>query len=533
MRFVAADGGGRSTPTLGYLRRARYFLKAVAVTVTVAFLGLTLQPLAVAANLPAQNPPDARAATNDEKLARTLEDIEQRLAKLEEKLDKKLDAKSEEDELRRLRAELDTLDRKALADFDAIERHLKDKNLPQVIRDRHSETVENYKTEMATLKANLDEVEKEDQDVPKKLKAKKAKEHLMAKQAKAPRPPLDPHNLPTRALKPNKGNKPKLRKEQFHAAGLYDHPTVKLAAHGSYRIDQLPGASDPAYLAATPEVVLSDAIRAKAQDLEHNPVKIYQWVRNNIEWVPSWGSMQGAELTLRNLKGNSIDAASLLIALLRASDIPARYVHGTIEVSADRLMNWAGGFTDANSAWDFVSAGGVPLTGLVSGGKVSAFRMEHVWVEAAIDFQPSRGAVNKSADSWIALDASFKQNDITLGFDVTTAVPFDANEYLSQIRTESPVTFYQQQIQNYLDVNLPDKSVGNAMGFTLIKLDEGSVLPSALPNRIVVAANRYGTLPVTDTCINNVLYLTSGGAPCDRSEVVRNWNGVAYARWSC
>jgi len=160
MRFVAADGGGRSTPTLGYLRRARYFLKAVAVTVTVAFLGLTLQPLAVAANLPAQNPPDARAATNDEKLARTLEDIGQRLAKLEEKLDRKLDAKSEKDDLKRLRTELDTLDRQALADFDAIERHLKDKNLPQVILNRHTEAVKQYQKEMATLKANLDELEK-------------------------------------------------------------------------------------------------------------------------------------------------------------------------------------------------------------------------------------------------------------------------------------------------------------------------------------------------------------------------------------
>ncbi len=45
-------------------------------------------------------------------------------------------------------------------------------------------------------------------------------------------------------------------------------------------------------------------------------------------------------------------------------------------------------------------------------------REEHVWVEAAIDFYPSRGAVNKSADSWVALDGSFKQYEDLQGLDV-------------------------------------------------------------------------------------------------------------------
>lgn len=484
-------------PPTEALRHRSGVLKTTATLVLVAFLSLTLQPLAIAVQLPDTTTP-AKPQSNEEKLAKTLETLEARLEQLETKLTKKQDARQEKDDLKRLRLTLDDLDRQAITDFDKIGKHLKDKNLPQVIHDRHTQAVNIYKTEMATLKANVDEIDRAPRDADKQLKAKKAKEHLKTTQKKrGPKTKFDPNNLPTRALGPKRDNKPKLKKEDFMRAALFDHPHVKLAAHGTFRIDQLPSASDPAYIAATPDVVLSDAIRAKAEELGHSPIKIYQWVRNNIEWVPSWGSIQGSELTLRNLKGNSIDTASLLIALFRASDIPARYVHGTIEVPVDRFMNWSGGFVDANSAWDFVSSGGVPLTGLISGGRVTAFRMEHVWVEAAIDFQPSRGATNKSADSWIALDASYKKHDITPGFDVTTALPFDANTYLGEIRSQSPVAYYQQQIQNYLNVSMPEKTVGDAMGYLLIKPDESATLPSALPNRIVVAANRYGILPDT------------------------------------
>ena len=43
---------------------------------------------------------------------------------------------------------------------------------------------------------------------------------------------------------------------------------------------------------------------------------IYQWVRNNIEFIPSYGSIQGSEYTLENRRGsNAFDTASLLIAL--------------------------------------------------------------------------------------------------------------------------------------------------------------------------------------------------------------------------
>ena len=109
----------------------------------------------------------------------------------------------------------------------------------------------------------------------------------------------------------------------------------------------LPNAAD---LAATEDIILTPAITALAASLNNNPVKIYNWVSNNIEFLPTYGSIQGADMTLQTKRGNSFDTASLLIGLLRAANIPARYVYGTIQIPADKAMNWVGGVTKPEAA---------------------------------------------------------------------------------------------------------------------------------------------------------------------------------------
>jgi transglutaminase-like putative cysteine protease len=71
--------------------------------------------------------------------------------------------------------------------------------------------------------------------------------------------------------------------------------------------------------------------------LGHNPVAIQNWVRNTIEWVPTWGAIQSAQDTLDKQRGNAVDIASLQIALLRAGNIPARYQFGTVELPAGNV----------------------------------------------------------------------------------------------------------------------------------------------------------------------------------------------------
>jgi transglutaminase-like putative cysteine protease len=66
---------------------------------------------------------------------------------------------------------------------------------------------------------------------------------------------------------------------------------------------------------------------------------MYTWVHDNIAFLPTYGSIQGAQMTLEAKQGNAFDTASLLIALLRAANIPARYVHGTVQIPIDKVMN--------------------------------------------------------------------------------------------------------------------------------------------------------------------------------------------------
>jgi hypothetical protein len=69
-----------------------------------------------------------------------------------------------------------------------------------------------------------------------------------------------------------------------------------------------------------------------------------------------------------------MDIATLTIALLRAANIPARYAYGSVDIPADRFMNMVGDFANIDAAWDFASAGGIPTTGITSGGQVSFSR---------------------------------------------------------------------------------------------------------------------------------------------------------------
>jgi len=291
-------------------------------------------------------------------------------------------------------------------------------------------------------------------------------------------------------------------------------------------------------------VQLTPAIKAKAAELNYSPVKIYNWVRNNVEYVPTYGSIQGADLCLQTKQGNDFDIASLLIALLRASGIHARYVYGTIELPIERVMNWVGGFTSANAAVGFIASGGTPVAGIIAGGKISSVRMEHVWVEAFVKYYPLRGAAHKTGqgDSWIPLDASYKQYNFTQGIDIKSAAPFDAQTFVNQIQSTATIdeanssvtninsTYiqqqmqsYQEQVKNYIDQNYPNATVGDVLGKKEIIKQNFSFLAGTLPYQKAIIGIRYSEIPdslrhkidytIMDTLLNEASLLYSAAIP--------------------
>lgn len=285
----------------------------------------------------------------------------------------------------------------------------------------------------------------------------------------------------------------------------------------------LPVATQTEDLTANEDVQLTQEIKDLAAQLNHNPAKIYKWVYDNIEFIPTYGSIQGSAYTLETKRGNATDTSSLLIALLRASGVPARYVSGTIDVPAEVAKDWVGGVNNLGAAANLIGQGGVPSVIVTNGGKETHLRMEHMWVEAKLDFIPSKGAVQTSGqnnpnikDSWVPLDASYKRYERTKGIDLAKAVPFDAEDFLNKAKQganvdeangsvqnlnaaniETATKTYQSKVEAYLKQQHPTATVGDVLGTSNIKTYKSKMLSPVLPYEVVAVVRDYHTLPDT------------------------------------
>jgi RHS repeat-associated protein len=192
--------------------------------------------------------------------------------------------------------------------------------------------------------------------------------------------------------------------------------TPELVVDETRAPEQIAAVFDPptaADLAQTIEVQFTAEIQALALELGNNPVAIRNWVYDNVAFDPTHGSAQGAALTLLNRHGNAMDIASLTIAILRAAGVPSRYAYGAVELPADKVRNWLGNMPTSAMAVDLMQKGQIPSVGVVNGGQIRAVQFQHVWVEAYVDFVPSRGAINTTPDQWVPIDAAFKQFEYT------------------------------------------------------------------------------------------------------------------------
>ena len=280
-------------------------------------------------------------------------------------------------------------------------------------------------------------------------------------------------------------------------------------------------------LAQTEDVQLTPAIRAKAAELHYNPLEIYNFVRNSTEYLPTYGSIQGSDMTLTTGRGNAYDTASLTIALLRASGIYARYVYGTVEIPAAQVQNWVGNVKSPEVAQNLMSQGGIPNVALVSGGKIAAFRLEHVWVEAYVNYFPSRGAkhtgdpANSPAnprgtpgDTWVPMDASFKQFLYSAPLDIIGLAGIDINAMRSAASAGAVIdpagawvqgingtTFAQSfedaqhQALSYLAANRPTTTAEDLLGKRSIIREDRAILPATLRFPTPIISLRTAELP--------------------------------------
>ncbi len=199
-------------------------------------------------------------------------------------------------------------------------------------------------------------------------------------------------------------------------------------------------------LAPTPEFDLEDPfITQKAQALGNDPTRIFAFMRDEIGYEAYQGSLRGARGTLWSKAGNALDQASLMIALLRASNIPARYVKGTLGTAEAQIV--------ILSMFPPVLriVGCPPADALkadpANDPKLLAETKEHYWVEYGDSFTPADPTF---PDAQIAQTFTNKQSDFT---DVPDTLRHKVTVRLkAERRMEAAIAFGgQSEVKNVLN----------------------------------------------------------------------------------
>ncbi|MCP4699282.1 MAG: transglutaminase domain-containing protein, partial [Gammaproteobacteria bacterium] len=380
-------------------------MKSIASIVLVAFIMFVLEPATKAAHVLHQEYEQNRAAEAREQagqLAGTLDNVEAALVRLQTEFSAKARLRNADpglaeqvrEALPSYREQLNALDEQVHTDFNATEARLRGKNLPPEILRRHQEAVAAYEQKMQTLLGNLDNIAGIAEESPENIQKLKSAvdrtlEHLQPLLTRGKHAPFDPEQLPF-SIPKGEVRSVSLKADE-EARGQSSAPprresdgVLRIAARSGGNAAEGECAPAPAnpedkcYTAPTEDVQITQEIRDLAATKGGNPVGVYKWVHNNIQFIPAWGSIQGSDMTLKTKSGNAFDTASLLIALLRASDIPARYVHGTVQIPIKKVMNWAGGAEVPEAAVQLLAQGGIPVTAQTQGGKIAFVKMEHV-----------------------------------------------------------------------------------------------------------------------------------------------------------
>lgn len=290
------------------------------------------------------------------------------------------------------------------------------------------------------------------------------------------------------------------------------------------------------------EVLVTDEIRSLALSLNNNPVEIFNYLSNTILLQPYAGAAKGSEGCLKEKACNDIDSASLAIALLRASGIPARYGKGIAIFTPGQLKEVLA-VEDLKSAASILLAGGngyrlamtetladgssKPIEGVLKDAdlsRVSSVAVEWVYPEAFIEYGERGGNAPNVIDfstsasdqelqtvlggfpsmQWMPFDAIVKPHDHAQKELLPDTAGIDAQQfwstYLSSGRNGSPVRAYADDVKNktgkdfFDEANRSKRSIKKRT-LTLIPPVTPYVLATGAIGDAQIDAEKWSSLP--------------------------------------
>jgi transglutaminase-like putative cysteine protease len=240
------------------------------------------------------------------------------------------------------------------------------------------------------------------------------------------------------------------------------------------------------------------SIAELARALRNHPDLIYQYVRNNVEYYPTFGIQKGALGAVLDNQATAHDQAALMVELLRASGLEANYVRGIAKLSAAQLAEWWGVSTaNACGVLSLLGQAQIPvyeINATTAGscpGTVAALTdvsIEHIWVKTRIN------------GSWYVFDPSYKPHTFKTGIDLagTSTTGYDAATHLSSAQSGATVSTdyvqnlnrtnirnnlntYATKLASYLRTNKPAGTLDDVLGGKTIVPFYGALRQTALP----------------------------------------------------
>lgn len=250
----------------------------------------------------------------------------------------------------------------------------------------------------------------------------------------------------------------------------------------------------------TPDAQITPEIEALAAELGNSPQRIYEWVRNSTRFEPYFGSLKGSMAALETKAGNDYDLASLTIALLRASDIPARYVRGTVQINTEEAQAWLG-VRHPDAVARVLGAAGIDNTGIDNDGDdtVDLHQIDRVWVEAQVPHANYRGVgAAGGGQVWVPLDPAFKLGRYQPGITgIPALVPFDEAGYFAARTTLLAYQWYQAQVEAWLRANRPGVSLADVPFRGEVVEETLGLLPASTPGRVIAFTGEWSEVPET------------------------------------
>ena len=265
---------------------------------------------------------------------------------------------------------------------------------------------------------------------------------------------------------------------------------------------------------------LAADLRAKADALS-TPVAIFEYVRNNYDYSLYQGARSGSVNTFLAGRGNDVDLAATLIAMLRSQGIPAHYVVGTARALPSQIANWLQ-VEDSTLAKSLMVDQGIQKVTSTTSGTTPTLDFEHVWVEALVPFGQYRGDTSANVNCavtptptachWVPMDPSWKSyRQVSSGLDPFLALNFDYTNYYKAIVNanagdtsrvnKNPLEIYQNQVLGWLSTNAPGKTLQDIPDFQGIVTEADGLLPASLPYAVSSTQRIYNSVEDHDAVV--------------------------------